>query len=171
MKNGKWRKPNQIFAWFQWESPWFRGPNKDDMRHYDDFFNASISYRSDSTFFLPYGTINSLIKNNKTEIGRSFEIMREMSDDEATEYNLNPENHKNPITGTNKYGATAIVSNCDAPYRNEIIKSLADLLEFPDGKKALNAFGKCAPLYGMEPGWFGQKPKRDQAVVDKHTAI
>ena len=42
LKNGRWRKPNQIFAWFQWESPWFHGPNRDDMRQYDDFFNASI---------------------------------------------------------------------------------------------------------------------------------
>ena len=40
------RRPDQIWSWFQWESPQF---HREDLKPYDNFFNATLTYRYDST--------------------------------------------------------------------------------------------------------------------------
>lgn len=45
----------QIWAFFQWESP---GLHRENLKPYDKFFNATVTYRKDSTFWHPYSSLS-----------------------------------------------------------------------------------------------------------------
>lgn len=55
----KLRRTDQIYVNIQTESPQYHRIN---YKVYDGFFNATMTYRQDSTFFAPYGTIISTNK-------------------------------------------------------------------------------------------------------------
>ena len=50
----KLRSAHQIFTFFQWESPEY---HQYGLHAYDNFFNATMTYRQDSSFFWPYGSL------------------------------------------------------------------------------------------------------------------
>lgn len=56
----KIRKANQIWAWFQWESPAY---HRENLKPYDGFFNATMTYRYDSTLWMPYSSIATMKMN------------------------------------------------------------------------------------------------------------
>ena len=151
-----WRKPNQIFIWFQWESPNFHGPDRDDLRPFDNFFNATMSYRHDSTFFMPYGSLiqNKIIKYYNSGFREGFYKMgigeenlvkySEMTDGILDGYVESIEKmEKEGKEKESSLGAIAIVSNCKALYRIKTLKYLAKLLKYPNGTLALDAYGSC----------------------------
>ena len=130
------RTKNQIWVWFQWESPQFHSI---DLRKYDNFFNATLSYRFDSTFWFPY---SSMIMNK----------LKWLNSTEPSDKNLD-KNVKNSLKNLkpNQLGVAAAISNCASAYRGKLVRKLSNLIKFPNGTKALDVFGACKDRYQKYP--------------------
>ena len=48
-------KPNALKIFLQWESPYFH--RNSDMNRFNHIINATMTYRDESYFYLPYGSI------------------------------------------------------------------------------------------------------------------
>ena len=151
----KVRSKDQLWIFSQMESPEY---HRSDYSIYDNFFNATLSYRKDSTFWSPYGSVIStrLIQfyenkklNNKWTIPSEY-LTQDILDDyfDSEEYAIFD---SNKVFSQNfdkkdlkfKQGVLSIVSNCNSVYRTNYIKKLDNLLFFENGTKALKVFGKC----------------------------
>lgn len=117
------RRPNQLFVFLQWESPSQRYHSEDRNQYsiYENFFNATMTYRGDSTYHFPYGSlVDTKLK--------------------YTEFSETSIPHKT-------HGVAALVSNCKIGYRNEIISRLYELLRVDKEFSVLDIYGACATEY------------------------
>lgn len=170
-KINKIRNEKQIWTWFQWESPQF---HNNDFRQFDGFFNASMSYRFDSTFWLPY---SSMIRNKiytyvgskygagfvprhtkfkEESKGMVFEKKSFIDDEKLSFEKLTDEillkqfrHDMEQINGdqVNPLGVATAVSHCSAPYRGKTVKTLTDLIRYPNGSHAVDVYGACKSHY------------------------
>ena len=54
------RDPSQYYIHWNMESPAWNSLDKTDLKHFNDFFNFSMSYRQDADFPAPYGSIEQV---------------------------------------------------------------------------------------------------------------
>ena len=123
----------------------------DAYQIYDNFFNGTISYRKDSSFFNPYGSIIATKLQKFYENKENLEKfpMKGLTDDTVNEYLLSKPEILN--LGRNRDGGVlSVISNCWSEYRGELVKSLDGLVKFANGTNALNVYGKCAEQYQEE---------------------
>lgn len=168
----KIRRKEQIWVWFQWESPQFHG---NDLKKYDNFFNATLSYRFDSTFWFPYSSMiknkltwffdpsyRSILKNDeKSAKSESYDILKSYPNQTdrwnhkiahfekqktVTDKELN-DNLKNGPNLVNDLGVAAAISNCEPQYRGKLVEKLSNMLRYPNGDHALDIFGACRNRY------------------------
>ena len=113
------RNKHQLYVFFQLESP--QHVQLPYSRH-NNFFNATISYRKNSSFHYPYGSISILGRLAKVKNVKEWEV---------------PEK---------KYGAIVAFSNCRVAFRNKLISTLVESVKFRNGTPAFDVIGKCANL-------------------------
>ena len=54
------RDPSQYYVHWNIESPAWNSLDRTDMEHFRNFFNFSMTYRRDSDFPAPYGSIEQV---------------------------------------------------------------------------------------------------------------
>ena len=119
------------------------------MRQFDNFFNATMSYRSDSQFFMPYGSIiqNRITQYYDDRYREDYYKMGILQKDLIKYENLEDEILDDYVDSLPKVekdlGAIAIVSNCRAQFRIKTLTYLGKHIKFPNGTKAFDAFGGC----------------------------
>ena len=130
------RRKNQLFVFFQMDSPVLF--DTDHLKNYSGFFNATMSYRTDSDFLFPHfrfgPDLTDFRKNQKFE---ESEIQQKF--DTSTS------------KPANKLGVVAIVSNCKSKFRSRIIRQLNLYVKFPDGSKGFDVYGSCSKKYQPTP--------------------
>ena len=121
--SSKYRTPRQLYVFFLLESPKYHPvtPKPINYSKFKNVFNATMTYRTDSTFRQTYGSIGSL---GNTAAGKFSERMI-------------------PDFKSKKFGAVAIITNCASEYRNELVIELNRLIKNGDGSPGLDLFGKC----------------------------
>jgi len=126
---------NKIFVFMQLESPAFHRPECYypsclDLKMYDNFINATSTYRIDSTYPIPYGHAISVSKRIKQMDGLQI---------------------ADPLDITKRQGksrgAVILISNCGSHRRNFLIKRLSQLVRWPNGTRALEVYGRCADAW------------------------
>ena len=169
----EWRRPDQLFIFLQWESPEY---HQGSYKYLDGFFNATMTYRSDSTFFTPYSNL-ALTKLTRYYSARYSQYnpmpipIEKLTQQKLDDYysNLPDENHE--------LGVIAVISNCRSVYRSRAVRTLENLIRWPNGTKALDVYGRCAEKYQEEPGpgknetfqkELGRDPRRVPQVVSKY---
>ena len=178
----KTRRQEQIFAFFQWESPEYHHSHsqdpRTDYRVYDNFFNETMTYRKDSTMFFPYGSTaiikfkkyydktNWATKNvfkTKTETTNPIPISNLTQTDLDNFFQNNYKINLKQKTGD----VIAVVSNCRSQYRGSIIQKL-DTLFRANGVK-FDVFGRCAKVYQKLPTKINSSKKGQfqRAGLDK----
>ena len=125
----KVRQKHQLWMFYQWESPEY---HRDAYQIYDNFFNGTMSYRKDSSFFNPYGSIiaTKLQKfyENKANLERF--PMKELTDDILDEYLISKPDILN--LGRNRDGGVlSVISNCWSEYRGGRVSSQGRAPEGP----------------------------------------
>ena len=107
----KYRRNSQVYVFYQMESPYFHNFS---YRKFDGIFNATMTYRLDSTYPVPYSSIGLLKKSlkptDKVQIQKSFK---------------------------KKHGILAVISNCRSVYRNNLVTELLNHLN-------VTVFGRCS---------------------------
>lgn len=122
----------KLFVFSQHESPAFRrpdclSPTCISLAVYDNFINATKTYRMDSTYPVAYGYADA-VSNRLRE-----------SDNISTADPLPVTKRHNKIRG-----AVAMISNCRSSRRNVLITRLSELVRWPNGTRAIEVYGKCA---------------------------
>ena len=118
----KFRRPSQLYVFFQSESPGMP-IHQHDYTGFDNVFNATLSYRLDSTYKSPYGSIGLL----ENKYGWKVKDL--------------------PKFESKNLGVLSVISNCASNYRNQIVKKLVDLIKLPNGNSGLDVFGNCAKIF------------------------
>lgn len=121
------RKEYQLYVFFQSESPGMP-IHQHDYHSFDKIFNATLSYRLDSKYKVPYGSIGYLEKKHKLK--------------------LKPENLD---FNRKQHGVLSVISNCASTYRNDLVKKLDSLIKLPNGDHGLSVFGHCSKLLSSNP--------------------
>ena len=139
------RQKHQLWMFYQWESPEY---HRDAYQIYDNFFNGTMSYRKDSSFFNPYGSIiaTKLQKFYENKANSERFPMKELTDDILDEYLISKPDILN-LGRKRDGGVLSVISNCWSEYRGGLVKSLDGMLKFANGTNALNVYGKCADQY------------------------
>ena len=144
----KVRTERQMYLFLQWESPEF---HTGDYREFNNFFNATLTYRQDSSFLFPYDSIVGLKlrayfeekTRKKLGLGDFTNITIEQLYKNPDRARILDENFIKVPRKEKLFGVAAVVSNCRSPYRSNTIKKLNKLLKNPDGTPALNYMGRC----------------------------
>ena len=113
------RNKHQLFVFYQIESPYHV---QLPYSKHNNFFNATISYRKNSSFRYPYSSIADINRLMGWTSMKEWEVPKK------------------------KYGAIVAFSNCRVEFRNKLISKLAELVKFKNGTPAFDVFGKCADL-------------------------
>ena len=136
----KLRKPNQLYIFQQSESPEWHTP---DYTIFNNFFNATLTYRSDSEFLsdltIPEAKLQAYYKYRK-QYGNFDDPKSDATDFEITEFF---QQSLEKFSKLKSKGVLAIISNCRSNYRNDIVKGLRNLIKFPDGTSGIDTVGKC----------------------------
>jgi len=122
------RKEHQLYVFFQSESPGMP-IHQHDYHSFDNFFNATLSYRLDSDYKVPYGSIGYLEKQHDWKL----------KNPEIIDFNI--KNH----------GVLSVISNCASTYRNDLVKKLDSLIILPNGDNGLSVYGHCSKLLSSNP--------------------
>lgn len=115
------------------ESPWYhqqtKGIPKLRLNQYDNFFNATMTYRIDSTIPTFYRSMYQILNNPRFD-------------------------HAEIITRDRGRGIVGLISNCRSKYRNSIVKSLSESLNnsfiVPGLIKSLEVYGRCGHIYNKK---------------------
>ena len=123
-----------------WESPITQHADLGKSTLFRNVFNATMSYRLDSEFWLPYGSMVRLkIQSYLERYGK--ESLVDMNDSKLDEHwkAINSEKKSSP-----ERGVVSIISNCNGSgYRKSLVEELGKLLKLDNGTHALDTFGKC----------------------------
>lgn len=120
------RKPYQIITYFQKEGPYFHKIHRNYTR-FNNFFNATVTFRTDSTFPHYYGKASSGYDNRKM----SVELLKKSRSETVR------------ISDYKPFGVLIAFSNCHSIKRLNTVKRLNDLLYLPENIPALDVFGEC----------------------------
>ena len=127
-KLNKNRRPDQYFVFFQWEAPnEFHNEKDQNLSAYNNFFNATLTFRSDSDYLFPYGGLIQTYMNA---------LSGAASDDVLKSNFVQSFPEKT-------HGVAVMISNCKVSYRNEIIRKLQKLLATKQGSSYLDIYGDC----------------------------
>ena len=129
-----------MYLFFQLESP---SHVKLPYKKFDGFFNATVSYRLNSTFRYPYSSIADV----EAKHGKAGSL-------------------KTWKPGKKEFGAIVAFSNCKAKFRNDLIQRLDELIVFPDGKPALDVVGKCAKFVETEESRKAKNTREEALGMD-----
>jgi len=144
-----WTRRLQPWVFLQWESPGFHHENH---RHKDNLYNYTMTYRHDSDVPYPYSNLWELKRNFKDH------LIDKMISENATKSDIDDTISKSPhetfkipvsrnIASEKKFGVLAVVSNCKSGQRNNIMKTLKNLVKWPDGSSAVELYGKCGSRF------------------------
>jgi len=145
----KLRKSGKLLIFFMMESTYYNFNRKVQhtflTRNKIDF---SMTFRSDSSFPYPYGTlISSKMLAFKNKFPEDFE-KRVLTTDEINKFY---KTHIDDVFRIGKsQGAISLVSNCKGFRRGEVITFFDKYFNWKNGTKALDVFGKCQKKYQPE---------------------
>ena len=132
---------------YQMESPFYHPPSNLDLKVYDNFFDAAMTYRSDSQYYKPYGNIfriklDAYLENHPHIFGS--EINDEKIDEFFAKYSaeklhLNEKNY----FAQRPNGILGVISNCKAKQRSAFVKFL-DSYFSNKPTNPLKILGACA---------------------------
>ena len=157
----KSRKSEQIYVFYQLESPWYHPASKvegsdNNLRIYENFFNKTMTYRFDSDYIQSYSNI-MLIKfrafyENQGQDAKmpSLPLKTTLADEKINNFYETFSKSTLKVGNPNRKGILSVVSNCRSRYRNLVISSLDEYFRSVTGvdkkivKNPLEVFGKCA---------------------------
>ena len=123
------RKPNQFYVFVDEEPP-YSLPNRAIHSHFNDFFNLTMTYRADSDFHWPYGSIEPPLMANFKKSNQLKEI--------------------NYAQGKTKLVAW-FVSHCQTPsYREMYVKTLKKYID-------VDIYGRCGNKSDPKICWLGEQ--------------
>ena len=145
----KLRKSGKLMIFFMMESNYYdfnrKVQNNFLTKNQIDF---SMSFRSDSSFPYPYGTlVSSKMMAFRNKFPEVFEN-RVLTTDEINKFY---KTHIDDVFRIGKsQGAISLVSNCEGFYRGEVITFFDKYFNWKNGTKALDVIGKCQKEYQPE---------------------
>ena len=135
------RKRSQAYVFTSYEAPVWGNRRKEKMQRMKGFFNWSMTYRMDSTFYTPYG---GFVKTRDHPLGSKLrDIAKEFGE----------RNQAIARKTKSAAGIVQIVSNCKSQSKREkLLKSMQKLIR-------VDIYGSCGPLKcprsgaGGDAGW------------------
>ena len=135
----QYRKPHQIITFFQLESPFF---HRGDYTRFNNFFNATLTYRFDSTF--PAFNLN----------GDIFDQMQLRSESNIQENMFKILEKPELLSQYKPYGVMIAFSNCRAKIRLNMVERL-NILLYPN----MNVLGKCSKFMKLPNNLSNKYPE------------
>ena len=130
------KQPKQLYIFEQLESPYFH--KNVDLIKYDGFFDASFTYRRDSTFYLPYSSVVYL----KLKYWFNIANWGKKNVPYPTEHELHEAYSKQELTAWK--GVVGVISNCRSEYRNNLVSKLIPFLTWDNSSSAIDLYGGCS---------------------------
>ena len=157
-----WKFHDFPWAILAFESPQFHKSNKNFENYYikRGLYNYTMTYRLDSDIPNPFGTVWMTKVSYKNKILKNLQKKREDSDfedltvetefkkiDSASPHTLFRIDASRKVSTEKTKGVLAVVSNCDAKYRNSLLHLFGKHVKWPDGSPAIDLYGKCGERY------------------------
>ena len=132
----KWSEQGKMLIFAQWESPG-NDQNRLDLKRFDGLIDATLSYRTDSTFFTPYSALAFA----------KYKVFKENNAENLppSQFNID-ETYRQKIKTVleaKQRGVVAVISNCQAKTRAEIVKKLDQLVKLKN-EKNIDIYGRCS---------------------------